>query len=57
VFSGVGIALLIDLFFTCIYFAPMITQFGMYALISVVEQPYLWGSSNGWRDKNLALTQ
>ncbi|XP_060078296.1 sodium- and chloride-dependent GABA transporter 2-like isoform X2 [Ylistrum balloti] len=59
--KGVGVALLIDLFLTCVYFAPLVCHFGMYAVISMIQEPYLWeGCSNAWNtDKcveNLPVT-
>lgn len=47
--KGVGVALLIDLFLTCLYVAPLVCHFGMYAIISMIEQPYVWsGCDNTW---------
>lgn len=47
--KGVGVALLIDLFLTCVYFAPLVCHFGMYGVISMIQEPYLWaGCNNAW---------
>lgn len=47
--KGIGVALLIDLFLTCVYLAPLICHVGLYAMLSMVEKPYVWGTcSNDW---------
>lgn len=47
--KGIGVALLIDLFLTCVYLAPLICHVGLYAMLSMVEKPYVWGTcSNKW---------
>ncbi|CAG2195649.1 unnamed protein product [Mytilus edulis] len=47
--KGIGVALLIDLFLTCVYLAPLICHVGLYAILSMVEKPYVWGTcSNEW---------
>ncbi|CAC5423587.1 unnamed protein product [Mytilus coruscus] len=38
--KGIGVALLIDLFLTCVYLAPLICHVGLYAMLSMVEKPY-----------------
>ncbi|XP_048749741.2 sodium- and chloride-dependent GABA transporter 2-like isoform X2 [Ostrea edulis] len=51
--KGVGVALLVDLFLTCLYVAPLVCHFGMYAIISMIEQPYVWSScDNEWNSEN-----
>jgi hypothetical protein len=51
-FVGVGVALLVDLFLTCLYVAPLVCHFGMYAIISMIEQPYVWSScDNEWNSE------
>ncbi|XP_062604268.1 sodium- and chloride-dependent GABA transporter 2-like isoform X1 [Saccostrea cucullata] len=53
--KGVGVALLVDLFLTCLYVAPLVCHFGMYAIISMIEQPYVWSScDNEWNTLNCA---
>uniref|UniRef100_K1PXV8 Sodium-and chloride-dependent glycine transporter 1 n=1 Tax=Magallana gigas TaxID=29159 RepID=K1PXV8_MAGGI len=51
--DGVGVALLVDLFLTCLYVAPLVCHFGMYAILSMMEQPYVWSScGNEWNTEN-----
>lgn len=51
--KGVGVALLVDLFLTCLYVAPLVCHFGMYAILSMMEQPYVWSScGNEWNTEN-----
>ncbi|KAL5020401.1 hypothetical protein ScPMuIL_003293 [Solemya velum] len=53
--KGVGIALLIDLFFSCIYIAPLVMHVGVYAFISIIEQPYVWGECDHEWNTNFCL--
>lgn len=49
IFKGVGITLIIQLFLMCVYMVPLVTHYGLYAIISMIKQPYAWGScANEW---------
>ncbi|KAL3885298.1 hypothetical protein ACJMK2_025380 [Sinanodonta woodiana] len=49
IFKGVGIALLVHLFLTAVYMAPLISHYAMYAAISIIQEPYPWGlCGNAW---------
>lgn len=51
--KGIGVALLIDLFLTCVYIAPLICHVGLYAVMAMIQNPYVWGScKNGWNTHN-----
>ena len=51
--KGIGVALLIDLFLTCVYIAPLICHVGLYAVLAMIQKPYVWGTcDNVWNTQS-----
>lgn len=49
IFKGVAITLIIQLFLMCVYMVPLVTHYGLFAIIAVIQQPYVWGHcANAW---------
>ncbi|WAR09654.1 INE-like protein [Mya arenaria] len=49
ILKGIGITLLIQLFLMCVFMAPLVTHYGMYAFIAIAKNPYVWTScANVW---------
>ncbi|WAR09643.1 hypothetical protein MAR_034719, partial [Mya arenaria] len=44
ILKGIGITLLIQLFLMCVFMAPLVTHYGMYAFIAIAKNPYVWTS-------------